>query len=81
MYWEIPICNIKKAVVIAEEWLVNNQTPSGTNWNDLYSHLITSYERIHPKERVFVGFGNFVCHTQYNDKGENFLNCVAVNEE
>ena len=37
------ICNIKKAAIIADEWLVNNDTPSGTNWEDLYHHLLTSY--------------------------------------
>ena len=28
---------------------------------------------------MFTGFGNFICHTKYNDKRENKLNFVCVN--
>ena len=54
--------------------MVNNDVPSGTNWDDLYRHLLENYERINPKEKVFTGFGNFIYHTKYNDKHENKLN-------
>ena len=60
-------------MVVAEEWLQDKEiTPSGTNWDDLYNHLIVNHDNINPKEKVFVGFGNFVYHTKYNDRGEIF---------
>ena len=69
-------------MVVAEEWLQDKEiTPSGTNWDDLYSHLIVNHDKINPKEKVFVGFRNFVCHTKYNDRGENLLNCLCVKEQ
>ena len=44
------ICNIKKAVVVAEEWLQDKEiTPLGTNWDDLYNHLIVNHDKINPK--------------------------------
>ena len=64
------IANIKKACVIADKWLVHNEKPSGTNWDDLYAHLIESYESINPREKVFTGIGNFICHTKYNKHGK-----------
>ena len=47
------VCNLKKVAIIAEEWLVNNDIPSGTNWDDLYQHLLDNYETINPKEKVW----------------------------
>ena len=75
------IANIKKATIIADQWLINNDKPSGTNWDDLYSHILENYEKINPKERVFTGFANFLCHTKYNDRHENLLNILSKNDE
>ena len=63
------------------EWLVSNDAPSGTNWEDLYHYLLQNYEKINTKEKVFIGFGNFICHSKYNARGENMLNCLAISEE
>ena len=74
------VANIKKAAIIADEWLVCNDKPSGTSWEDLYAHLIDNYERINPKEKVFTGFINFICHSKYNDRRENMLNILSKND-
>ena len=58
------VANLKKASIIADEWMVNNDKPSGTSWDDLYAHLLDNYEKINPKEKVFTGFANFICHTE-----------------
>lgn len=75
------MANIKKATIIAGEWLVSNEKPSGTNWDYLYAHLIENYEKINSREKIFTGFGNFICHTKYNDRGENLLNILSINDE
>ena len=74
------VANIKKASIVADEWLINNEQPSGTNWDDLYAHLIENHDKINPKEKVFTGFGNFICHTKYNDRRENLLNILSKND-
>ena len=51
------------------------------NWDDLYSYLIENYQQINPKEKVFTGFGNFICHTKYNDRRENMLNFLSKTDE
>jgi len=68
------VANVKKACVVAEEWLLTHDKPSGNNWEDLYSNLIENNNKINPKEKVFTGFGNFICHTKYNNGGQNLLN-------
>ena len=55
------VANMKKASIIADEWLVNNEKPSGTMWEDLYRHLIDNAERINRKEKVFTGLAAFIC--------------------
>ena len=75
------VANLKKASIIADEWMVNNDKPSGTNRDDLYAHLLDNYEKINPKEKVFTGFANFICHTKYNDRSENLLNILSKNDE
>ena len=32
--------SIKKVVVLAEEWLQDDNTPLGSTWEDLYAHVI-----------------------------------------
>ena len=75
------VANIKKASIIADEWLSNNEKPSGTVWEDLYRHLILNSERINPKEKVFTGMAAFICYSKYNAHGENLLNVLAKNDE
>ena len=36
---------------------------------------------MNPREKVFTGIGNFICHTKYNERGENLLNILSVNDE
>ena len=35
--------NLKKAVIIVEDWLNNGELPSGTSRDDLYAHVIELY--------------------------------------
>ena len=56
---KIVLKNVKKAVVIAEEWLNNGELPSGKTWDDLYAHIIVVHE-----EKMFIGFMAFVCMTK-----------------
>ena len=53
--------------------MVKSDVPSSTKWDDLYQHLLDNYEIIDPKEKVFTGFSNFICHKKYNDSRENKL--------
>eukprot|EP00587_Corethron_hystrix_P005332 CAMPEP_0113326560 /NCGR_PEP_ID=MMETSP0010_2-20120614/18606_1 /TAXON_ID=216773 ORGANISM="Corethron hystrix, Strain 308" /NCGR_SAMPLE_ID=MMETSP0010_2 /ASSEMBLY_ACC=CAM_ASM_000155 /LENGTH=498 /DNA_ID=CAMNT_0000186939 /DNA_START=318 /DNA_END=1817 /DNA_ORIENTATION=+ /assembly_acc=CAM_ASM_000155 len=74
--------HVKKAVAIAEEWLERNPAPpSGRVWEDLYSHVLSQWEVISPKERVFTGFYAFVILTKYNKGGVDNLACLAMEEE
>eukprot|EP00587_Corethron_hystrix_P017193 CAMPEP_0113319380 /NCGR_PEP_ID=MMETSP0010_2-20120614/13594_1 /TAXON_ID=216773 ORGANISM="Corethron hystrix, Strain 308" /NCGR_SAMPLE_ID=MMETSP0010_2 /ASSEMBLY_ACC=CAM_ASM_000155 /LENGTH=368 /DNA_ID=CAMNT_0000176915 /DNA_START=712 /DNA_END=1818 /DNA_ORIENTATION=- /assembly_acc=CAM_ASM_000155 len=76
------IKNIKKAVAMAEEWLSNNKVPpSGTNWNDLYAHLLSRCEEIHKTEKIFTGFMAFVLFSKYNANGVNNLAFLSMNDE
>ena len=38
--------NIKKAIVIAEEWLNDGELPSGKTWDDLYAHVLSEGNNI-----------------------------------
>jgi hypothetical protein len=53
--------NIKKASILADQWLVDNGTPSGTVWEDLYRYLIDNSDKINTKEKVFTGMAAFIC--------------------
>lgn len=75
------VANIKKAAIIADEWLVDNGKPSGTIWEDLYSHLIENANRINAREKVFTGMAAFICFSKYNEGGENHLNFLAKNDD
>ena len=75
------VANIKKASIIADEWLVNNEKPSGTVWEDLYKHLISNGDKINHKEKDFTGMAAFMCYSKYNTNGENMLNFLAKNDE
>ena len=66
---------MKKAVIIAEEWLSEGQLASGQTWEDLYAHVIDVHE-----EKMFIGFMAFVCLTEYNDGGTNNLNVLEIND-
>ena len=60
--------NIKKAAVIAEEWLNNGDLPSGKLFDDLYAHVIDIHE-----EEMFIGFMAFASLKKYNEGGNNNL--------
>ena len=75
------VANIKKASILADQWLINNETPSGTVWEDLYKHLLENSNKINAKEKVFTGMAAFICFSKYNEGGENHLNILAKNDE
>ena len=75
------VANIKKAAILADQWLVNNQKPSGTCWDDLYKFLIENSDKINSKEKVFTGMAAFLCCSKYNDGETNHLNILAKNED
>ena len=37
-------------MVIADQWLNNGELPSGSSWDDLYSHVLSQYKDINPKK-------------------------------
>eukprot|EP00588_Corethron_pennatum_P014731 CAMPEP_0194271204 /NCGR_PEP_ID=MMETSP0169-20130528/5044_1 /TAXON_ID=218684 /ORGANISM="Corethron pennatum, Strain L29A3" /LENGTH=408 /DNA_ID=CAMNT_0039013497 /DNA_START=40 /DNA_END=1266 /DNA_ORIENTATION=- len=74
--------NIKKAVIIAEEWLKSNEAPpSGRVWDDLYAHVLSRWEDINKTEKIFVGFMSFVIFSKYNEGGVNHLACLVMDDE
>ena len=75
------VANLKKAVVIAEEWLDDGKLPSGKNWGDLYAHLLVRKDEINSKEEVFTGLMSFICHSKYNEGGKNMLDFLAINDD
>ena len=75
------VANIKKASILADQWLVDNETPSGTVWEDLYRYLIENSDKINAREKVFTGMAAFICCSKYNDGGENHLNVLAKNDD
>ena len=77
----ICVRHIKKAMVIADQWLNDGELPSGSSWDDLYSHVLSQYKDINPKEPIFQGFIGFVCFTKYNEEGTNILSLLCVNDK
>jgi len=75
---KLSIKNIKKAIVIAEEWLNNGELPSGQTWDDLYHHVLETHED--NGTGYFTGFLGFVCFTKYNSGGENNLVSMAMDD-
>lgn len=71
---------IKKAIVIAEEWLNDGELPSDKSWEEMYEHLLSCSNEISPKEAMFTGFFAFVCLSKYNEDGKNLLNVLALND-
>ena len=67
----VAIKNIKKAMVIAEEWLNNGGLPS--TWDDLYEHIISQTSDISGEKTSCTGWIAFVLLTKYNDVGDEVL--------
>jgi len=44
----------KKTIVIAEEWLIDGELPSGKTWEDLYAHILSEGSKINEKDAMFV---------------------------
>mmetsp|Transcript_11045 Transcript_11045/g.12639 ORF Transcript_11045/g.12639 Transcript_11045/m.12639 type:complete len:390 (-) Transcript_11045:6-1175(-) len=74
------ITNLKKAVVIADAWLDNGDLPSGKTWNDLYVHTISKSFKNNPKEPIFTGLINLICHSKFNEGRSNILNVLATKD-
>ena len=68
--------NIKKASVIADEWLNDGDLPSGKSYDDLYAHVVEVHE-----EKIFIGFMAFVSLTKYNEGGNNNLTVLQVKDD
>ena len=45
---KLALKNVKKAIVIAEEWLTDGELPSGRSYDDLYAHILSKYDDINP---------------------------------
>ena len=79
---KLTLKNVKKAVAFAEDWLNDGSLPSGTTWDDLYTHVLVEYGKMNPKENeMFLGFMAFVCLTKYNDVGINQLTVLGTSDD
>lgn len=68
--------NIKKATVIADEWLNDGDWPSGKSYDDSYAHVVEVHD-----EKMFIGFLAFFSLTKYNEGGNNNLTVLQVNDD
>ena len=73
--------NLKKAIAIVQEFLLDGELPSGTTWDDLYQFVLSKNNEIHDGKGIFVGFVAFVTLSEYNDQRENHLiSLLSVND-
>jgi len=75
------LANIQKAAVVAKGWMDGGELPSGRTYDDLYAHLLARSHDINPREQIFTGFINFVCHTKFKDDTKNKLNVLAAQHD
>ena len=78
---KLALKNIKKAIVIADDYLTNGQLPSGKTWSDVYGHVLSRWHEINPIERIFTGFMAFVALTAYNEGRKSKLAVLATKDE
>ena len=52
---------------MAEEWLYDDDLPSGQTWDTLYAYIISEHEASDKKGNPFIGFMAFVIFKKYND--------------
>ena len=76
----VALKNVKKEIGMSKEWLNSGELPSGKSWHDLYDHILSRADKIHPKESMFTGLIPFVCFSKYNKESNNWLNVLAMND-